>query len=287
MVGQDGGSKSGAAWHVTDMATIDRRGKVAFAMPAAKETNMYGFCRTVAALALSISLMAMAGCSRPTDAVIPTDPALWETQLAPSMKKMSPEERTLLDAYLVRITAGRIIRGGKGVPPDTTIAAAIEDQREVSERSEKALKAQLPVNKQDGGGNGKDHHLAEDWSALNVAPGAAVKAGEVTTGEIDAASIRERDGYRQVWWRQNFIPPRPNADTGGVVGTIFHLSLLDCKNNKSAFLIKASYTALSDKRALLRNESRTKVEVLEQMKPVVPGSFAESALRFACTHPVQ
>lgn len=241
---------------------------------------MFSFCKTVVTLAL---LMVVAGCSRPIDAVIPTDPALWETQLAPSLKKMNPEERKLLEAYLVRVTAGRIIRAGKGVPPNTTTGTAINDQRDVSER---LTKAAAQSDGHHGGDMGKDRHTAGEWSALTAVPSDTDSTGEITTAEIDASSIKEHDGYRQVWWRQNFVPPRPSADTKGVVGTIFHLSLLDCKNNRSAFLIKASYAAQSDQKALLHNESRTRAEVLDKMKAVKAGSYAESALRFACTHPI-
>lgn len=127
----------------------------------------------------------------------------------------------------------------------------------------------------------------ENWSSLSAASPSTLNAAETTTAEIDALSIRERDGYRQAWWRQNFVPPRPTANTKGVVGTIFHLALFDCKAGKSAFLIKASYTGKLEQGALLYNESRTKVETLDQMKVQLPGSYAESALRFACSHAVQ
>jgi len=128
---------------------------------------------------------------------------------------------------------------------------------------------------------------SENWSALIAASPTTLNAGETTTAEIDAFSIRERDGYRQAWWRQNFVPPRPTANTKRVVGTIFHLALFDCKNGKSAFLIKASYTGKLEQGALLYNESRTQLETLDQMKVPLPGSYAESAFRFACSHAVQ
>lgn len=263
------------------------------ACASTEENKMRGFCTFIAAL---VVLVAASGCSKPADAVIPTDPVLWGTQLAPSIEKMNPEERQLLKDYLARVTAGRILRGGKGVPPGTTIGAALEDQRDVSARLEKVTtEAKVSADARNwvqGDPLARRREAAparpaENWSALAGTQSSTLNAAEVTTAEIDASSIREHDGYRQAWWRQNFVPPRPDAASSEGVGTIFHLSLFDCKNAKSAFFIKASYTASADQQALLYNESRTKAEVFDRLKSVVPGSYVESALRFACTHPLQ
>lgn len=75
----------------------------------------------------------LSACSKPTDTVIPSDVAAWDKDLSPVIQKLSEEDRKLLAAYLVRAKLGEVF-GGKGVPPATTVGAAITDQRQFLER---------------------------------------------------------------------------------------------------------------------------------------------------------
>lgn len=82
--------------------------------------------RAVATAMLAAVLM-VSGCSKPTDAVIPTNMDSWDEKLAPEIKKLSEPEREKVAAYLIRAKMGETFGGG-GIPPGMTIGQAIDAQ---------------------------------------------------------------------------------------------------------------------------------------------------------------
>jgi len=78
----------------------------------------------LASLAISF---ALTGCSKPTEAIIPSDVAKWDTELAPKLKQLSDADRGKVAAYLMRNKFGEAF-GGKGIAPGTTIGDAIKEQ---------------------------------------------------------------------------------------------------------------------------------------------------------------
>lgn len=100
---------------------------------------------------LSVIAVAVlvAGCSKPTDTVIPSDMSKWDTELAPAVKKLSEDDRKLLTTFVMRAKMGQAFGKGEGVPFGMTVGEAItvqkqwaEDQRLKAEE-EKALKEKL------------------------------------------------------------------------------------------------------------------------------------------------
>lgn len=78
--------------------------------------------------ALLIASTTLYGCSNPTDAIIPSDMATWDKELAPELKKLPDTDREKVATYLMRAKMGEVF-GGKGVPPGTTIGQALEAQK--------------------------------------------------------------------------------------------------------------------------------------------------------------
>lgn len=80
--------------------------------------------------------MVLSGCGPKLDEiVIPQNSALWEAALAPVLAKLSEDEKTSLSAYLSRARNDRF--GGPSssdVPPLTTVAAALKEQRAWEQR---------------------------------------------------------------------------------------------------------------------------------------------------------
>ena len=98
--------------------------------------------------AVLITIAALCGCSKPTDAVIPSDMTTWDKELAPELKKLPESDREKVAAYLMRAKMGEVF-GGKGGPPGTTIGQALDGQKkfEVEQAAkraeEEALKKKL------------------------------------------------------------------------------------------------------------------------------------------------
>ena len=102
--------------------------------------------KRIAALLIAVALIC--GCSNPTDAVIPSDMAAWDKDLAPELKKLPDADREKVAAYLMRAKMGEAF-GGKGVPPGTTVGQALEAQKKweadqaAKRAEEEALKKKL------------------------------------------------------------------------------------------------------------------------------------------------
>jgi hypothetical protein len=95
----------------------------------------------------------LVACSKPTDAVIPSDVSTWDKELAPVLQKLPQADRELVAAYLMRAKLGEVFSGGKGVPIGTTVGQAIEDQKKFAaelaarEQQEAALKKKLEAER--------------------------------------------------------------------------------------------------------------------------------------------
>lgn len=98
--------------------------------------------------AILVAAIVLNGCSKPTDAVIPTDMSKWDKELAPELKKLPDADREHVAAYLMRAKMGEVF-GAKGIPPGTTVGQALEAQKKwIAEQAEKraqeeALKRKL------------------------------------------------------------------------------------------------------------------------------------------------
>jgi hypothetical protein len=91
----------------------------------------------VATIAFAI---ALSGCHKPTETVIPSDTAKWDAELAPQLQKLSDDDRAKVSAFLMRGKMGEVL-GGKGIPPGTTIGDAIKEQAKFEkERAEAAAR---------------------------------------------------------------------------------------------------------------------------------------------------
>lgn len=91
----------------------------------------------------------IAGCSKPADMVIPSDMSKWDTDLAPTVKKLPEEDRQLFAAFVMRAKLGQVFSKGEGIPFGMTVGEAltmqkkwVEEQR-VKAEEEKALKEKL------------------------------------------------------------------------------------------------------------------------------------------------
>lgn len=88
-----------------------------------------------------LGAVALLGCSKPTETVIPSDASTWDKDLAPSIQKLSDDERKLVAGYLARAKMGEVF-GGKGVPVGTTVGSAIAEQRQwIAEQQRKEAEA--------------------------------------------------------------------------------------------------------------------------------------------------
>lgn len=95
------------------------------------------------------AVVLVAGCSKPTDTVIPSDMSKWDTELAPAAKKLPEEDRKLLGAFVMRAKVGQAFGKGEGIPFGMTIGEAIAEQKKWADEQrlkaaeEQALKERL------------------------------------------------------------------------------------------------------------------------------------------------
>lgn len=111
---------------------------------AAKTTTDPTKSRTgLRAMAAALLLCtALIGCSKSTDAVVPTDPKQWDGEFAQKIKNLSEVDKGLLAAYLLRTQLGKAL-GKQGMPIGTTVGQAIDAQRQwMAEQDAKKAAAQ-------------------------------------------------------------------------------------------------------------------------------------------------
>jgi hypothetical protein len=70
----------------------------------------------------------LTGCKEPKAMIIPLDKSKWDKELRPAMERLADEDRISLKKYLARL--GRGSDRDNRVPPGTTIAEAIFEQRD-------------------------------------------------------------------------------------------------------------------------------------------------------------
>jgi hypothetical protein len=96
---------------------------------------------------VAASLFTLACTKDPNTAVVPVDLAKWDTELKPSLEKLSEEEQQLFAGYAGRMKASQA-SGGLGLPAGQTVGGGVEDQRQFEkqrvekETFEKAQRAQ-------------------------------------------------------------------------------------------------------------------------------------------------
>lgn len=94
-----------------------------------------------------ICVAFLAACSDPKQSIVPSDPAQWDAELKPIIEKLNDDEKKLLGAYLIRSKMGEAF-GGEPMLPGTTVADAIQNQKdwqiaaEKKKAEEQALKEQ-------------------------------------------------------------------------------------------------------------------------------------------------
>lgn len=97
---------------------------------------------------LVIFVLAVTGCSRPQDTVIPSDMTKWDAELAPQVKRLGAEDQKLAVGYVMRAKMGSVL-GGKDIPFGTTLGDAIAQQKQwladqaAQEKRAAELKAQV------------------------------------------------------------------------------------------------------------------------------------------------
>jgi hypothetical protein len=89
----------------------------------------------------------LSACSDPKQSIVPSDPAKWDTELKPIIEKLSDEEKKLLGAYLMRSKMGEAF-GGEPMLPGTTVADAIQNQKNWQEETEKKAAAEKLLKEQ-------------------------------------------------------------------------------------------------------------------------------------------
>ncbi len=121
-------------------SAIHRASRPAAAKTTGDPTKSRTGLRTIAAALMLCT--ALTGCSKPTDAVVPTDPKQWDGEFAQKVKNLSEADKGLLAAYLLRTQLGEVL-GKQGMPVGTTVGQAIDAQRQwIAEQDAKKAAAQ-------------------------------------------------------------------------------------------------------------------------------------------------
>eukprot|EP01037_Dinobryon_pediforme_P008716 gene8716-8808_t len=145
--------------------------------------------------AVVVVALALVGCSKPTDVIIPSDVAQWDKELAPAIKKLKTEDQQLLQNYLVRAKLSEAFKGA-GMPVGITVGEAIAKQREwdaeqaVLQAAERAKAAEEKALKE---------KLAQEEAAARAKLSNAVRVVLVSKGQEPSNPRAGRYSERQTF----------------------------------------------------------------------------------------
>jgi hypothetical protein len=185
--------------------------------------------------ALVAAIAIVAGCSKPTDAVIPSDMATWDKELAPELKKLPEEDRAKVGLFLMRAKLGEAF-GGKGVAPGTTIGQALEAQKKFeTEEAAKRAKEEAEQAAKRAEAEALKKKLEQERAAaleqLNKAATVTLLSKRELPKNYDAGRYSEYQEFR--------IGVQNNSDKPiiGVAGELQFIDVFDKKVGETNFRI--------------------------------------------------
>lgn len=159
---------------------------------------MKKICGIVATMVLLLT-----GCSKPQDAIVPTDMSTWDKELAPQIQKLSKEDKELFASYAMRLKVAEGF-GGTGIPMGTTVGQAIEQQKawgaeqEKKRAEEAALRDKLEKERAaaraaiDGAVTVtllEKKQLPRDWEVRRISDTQVFRIGVHNKGEKEVAGV--------------------------------------------------------------------------------------------------
>ena len=155
-----------------------------------------------------LSISFLVSCTKAKDTVIPADMSMWDTDLKPSMGKLSDEDKELLTAYLMRAKMGEAF-GGK--PEEgLTIGKAIENQKAwKTERDKKDQEAKLLKEK-----------LEKEQAALHK------QIDEMLTVTVLNVKLKQVDFQTNQIIKLGF-KNNGTKDLSGIKGTVHFIDMFD------------------------------------------------------------
>lgn len=160
------------------------------------------------------AITLLAACSKPQNTVLPTDVSKWGDEVKASIQKLSEEDQTLFFGYATR-NAMDAAFGGKGIPPGTTIGAAIADQKQWIAARDKANAEQQAL---------KEKMLAEQEAFRKQV------AGAVTVTVIEKKLLPINYEARRFSEEQFFklgFENKSGKDIAGIQGEVTFIDIFD------------------------------------------------------------
>ena len=109
-----------------------------------------------------------------------------------------------------------------------------------------------------------------------------------TIVEFDADSLKLRGGFRQAWVRYNHYPARWSlSGSGKLTGSATQLTLFDCKNSETATMQYLEHVERFGRGMAGFMAEHQRAEAVASMQVVVPGTFGETMLNYACSQPLK
>ena len=97
-----------------------------------------------------------------------------------------------------------------------------------------------------------------------------------------------RNGLRQAWLRNNFLPAAVSGDgKNKAMKSAVSLNLFDCKNGEFSTLQYVEYDDLFGRGVSGYSYSQTRSETVAAMQSTIPGSNGEVNARFVCAYPLK
>ncbi len=152
--------------------------------------------------------------NNPSRTVIPTDATKWNEQLAPTLAKLSNDDKRLAAAYLARAKIGELFGGREAIPSGLTLAQAIKEQRSweqaqaAKDAEAKALETQVKAEKDAVAKQiselltvaliGK-RYVPHDYGSGNVSDSIVIDLAFQNKGNKDIAGVKGKTVFKDIF----------------------------------------------------------------------------------------
>ena len=127
---------------------------------------------------------------------------------------------------------------------------------------------------------------AANWVSVATAEGLAATDPKLIL-DADISSVRLREGFRQAWIRYSNFPSRKSVYGDGSVGSTVYFQLFDCETVESTTMQYAEYDQIFANGNIGYSSNVRRADAIKKMQAPIPGTMAESALKFVCARPLK
>ena len=127
---------------------------------------------------------------------------------------------------------------------------------------------------------------ASKWVVISPRGAPANETSEIVL-QVDATSLREREGFRQAWVLYSYLTDQKINNSGTNYKSGMFSQIFDCKNAEYATQVAVYYSERFSQGKQISSDTVTRDQVKNAMQPVAPDTYGYLSLDWVCAQIVK